>query len=293
MQLGDRLSKSLLVASFVKECIDDKEQQVRSYLAHMDGYSQDDLDDLVLGNETFTILCTESLSSTVLTMMSILEKGVNECLVLLKVLDKKYITISPDSDEYRPKAASKMALYPVVKKICEIIQPLISFSVGESCLERILTCITRIYKLEIALIKDLIQNRPTVLPPMFKLLLTETAGDLSKKIHEYLNDSNEDAKRRDGVMSTAHTTKRKRGMDKKPVTSSGKLGKVIPGLIYQMEEFDVQLIKFAGVITGEKSFISKLVKRSQIRDFRLKVGGVHSARLVAGGENNAQAQNTS
>jgi hypothetical protein len=63
--------------------------------------------------------------------------------------------------------------------------------------------------------------------------------------------------------------KRKRGS--KGPQSMNNLNKLIPGLIFQMEQFDVQLIKLTSVVSSEKDFVSKLVKRSQVRDFRLKV----------------------
>lgn len=138
-------------------------------------------------------------------------------------------------------------------------------------------------------IKDLIIAKPGILSSLFKSMLTETAGELSKKIQEYLKNAEESVRK--DYLSSLNTTKRKRcGAQKAASVGTKKLSKVIPGLIYQMEQFDVQLIKLSAVVLTDKMFINKLVKRSQIRDFRLKVGGAASSSRREDAENVPQQQ---
>ena len=122
---------------------------------------------------------------------------------------------------------------------------------------------TKLYKIEVQLIKDMTLSRPSTLSPQFLTMLTETAESLSPKIQTILSD-HERIKQGNG-------TKRKRGGHGKPAMD--KLSKVIPSLIYEMEQFDVQLIKLTSVLTVDKIQVSRLVKRSQVRDFKLKISG--------------------
>ena len=69
------------------------------------------------------------------------------------------------------------------------------------------------------------------------------------------------------------------GISNKKVSSpsnydTSKLDKIIPDLIFQMEQFDVNVIKLSNRLKTDKSFLAKLVKRSNVRDFRLKLGSV-------------------
>jgi len=146
-------------------------------------------------------------------------------------------------------------------------------------MERVLSYATRIYKLLVALLRDVLAERPNSLQSMLRLLLSRTAENLATKIQSYFSASSASTKNIELVAS-----KRKRGGGG---TSSGssaanKLSKVVPGLIFQMEQLDLMLIKLSGVIAVDKPFISKLVKRSQVRDFKLKVvGGREALRIIA------------
>lgn len=149
----------------------------------------------------------------------------------------------------------------VVKRLVDMVTPLVKPSIGEQGLAKVLHYCLKLYKIEVLLIKEIISSRLSSLPPLFLLMLTETAESLSSNIQEYLSANDK--------LQQSVSTKRKRGDRGKQ--STDKLGKVIPSLIYEMEQFDLQLIKLVSVVTVDKAQISKLVKRSQVRDFRLKI----------------------
>lgn len=184
----------------------------------------------------------------------------------MKALDKRH----PDTDDAgdRPRADPKQSVYPVIKRLCEIVTPLVTVYLGDVCLERVLSIATRLYKFEVILLKDVLASKPSLLPPIFKMMLTEISEVLTDKIHSYLQEQGT-SREQMSIMCAPAGLKRKKGSKGPP--KSDKLSKTIPGLIYEMEQSQTQLIKLSAVLTLEKSFVSKLVKRSQVRDFRLKV----------------------
>ena len=175
-----------------------------------------------------------------------------------------YVHDKPSSNDNIPSSA-KAPIYTVIKRLCEIINQLISSTLGDTSLEKVLVFISKLYKIQVQLVRDLITSKSTLLSHLFKQMLTETAEKLSPKIQNFLSQSS------DWSLFLSTSTK-KRKVSKSNKNSSNKLDKVIPVLIFQMEQLDVQLIKLSNILTLEKTFISKLIKRSQIRDFRLKVG---------------------
>ena len=128
----------------------------------------------------------------------------------------------------------------------------------------------------------MVASKISPLPPLFKMMLAETADKLSVKIEKCLHNSTfptsfatVKSNRRKHTVAAANTgvesnrNKRGAGCKGSAAAASSKLSKLIPPLVFQMEQLDLQLIKLSAAVATEKAFISKLIKRSQIRDFKI------------------------
>ena len=158
-----------------------------------------------------------------------------------------------------------------MKKLAEIISPLFSASIGCASLEKILNFTIRYYKILITLVKDsTLWRGKNVLSTPLKEMVTAVSELLSPNIHSYLGESEQNECK---LKMFTISTNEKKGKSKMSMMTS-KLDKITPDLIFQMEQFDVNVIKLSNRLKTDKSFLAKLVKRSNVRDFRLKLGSV-------------------
>lgn len=101
---------------------------------------------------------------------------------------------------------------------------------------RVIRVIGRLYKLLVALVMCKLRRKESTLPKYLQRLFDRTAGELSPVLLQFIACIHEEAKR-----STA-TKVSKKGKLGGPTASQSKL---IPEVIYQMEQFDLTLIKLS------------------------------------------------
>ena len=257
----DRLNKSSTVSCCIEECIRNKEAQIDDWI-DKNGSEFGDCIDFRLVPQHFTILSLETLSIAVSTLMVILDKALNEAFALSRIFQQRNARIE---DTYRAKT-DMTVLYPVMKRFAEIISPLFSVSIGFASLEKLFTFTIRYYKLLVVIMNELLSRERNVLAVPLKELITTVSQALSPNIYNYLNAVEQNEQK---LKLCSASSKRKREESK---SSATKLDTIVPGLIFQLEQFDVSLIKLSSCAIAENTYLTKLIKRSNIRDFRLKLG---------------------
>ncbi|GLD98113.1 hypothetical protein PINS_up006810 [Pythium insidiosum] len=123
---------------------------------------------------------------------------------------------------------------------------------------RIVKLISRLFKALVVLVKDKIRRKDTTLPKFLRQLFDRTASELSPALLQYIACIHEESKR---VAMTASKKGRRAGT---AVTGQSKL---IPDVIFQLEQYDLALIKLSKICRGQD--FSAWCKLRQSRDFRL------------------------
>jgi hypothetical protein len=178
VSVADRLNRAETVSKMIEACILNKEEQVKDILERSGSQTQysDDFSEH-FGNFGFTILSTNTLGDTTMCFFGFMDKIISETSALIKVIDKRISHLEDEESILQRSSISKAPIFGVMKRVVDIISPIISTVLGEQCLEKVLLYTTRVYKVEGQLIKGVITSKPSVLHPLFKSMLTVTADN--------------------------------------------------------------------------------------------------------------------
>jgi hypothetical protein len=102
-------------------------------------------------------------------------------------------------------------------------------------------------------------------PPVYRSLSEYVANAVNPRIEEFLLSIHNSP----GGSSGANSTGSANGNGS--ILKINRQAKVVPELIFNMEQLDVQLIKLSAVVRiVDKNSITRLIKRTAARDFRIK-----------------------
>ncbi len=127
--------------------------------------------------------------------------------------------------------------------------------------ERLLALFTKVYKVFVKLTRELVADKVTFPPDHFLRMARFASEVMAPKLQKLLNHLHKalDRQQADGA-----------GMGMRSQLS--KHAKLVPELIYQIEQWDLQLIKLAGVVK-DPSEVRRFIKRTDARDFKIVVRG--------------------
>ncbi|TMW67109.1 hypothetical protein Poli38472_012225 [Pythium oligandrum] len=142
------------------------------------------------------------------------------------------------------------------------VRPFVAMDLNKATLSmRVVRLIGRLYKLLVLMVNDRVRRKDTRLPKFLRQLFDRTAGELSPALLQFIACIHEESKR----ASAAGPSKRGRPKTSAS-TSNGAQSKLIPDVIYQLEQYDLTLIKLSKLCKGED--FSAWCKLRQSRDFR-------------------------
>ena len=122
---------------------------------------------------------------------------------------------------------------------------------------------------QVRVTKSLVAQKAFSLPPAYRALAEYVANSANPKIEDFI--------------LTIHNTEGGKG---KTMVKINRQAKVVPDLIFNMEQLDVQLIKLSSIVRlVDKKSVTKLIKRTAARDFKITIPGSRG-----GGENNPPPQ---
>ncbi|KAJ0401035.1 hypothetical protein ATCC90586_004140 [Pythium insidiosum] len=157
----------------------------------------------------------------------------------------------------RPSHIAFKGLCRRVYDLAGALRPFIAMDLNSSMASmRIVKLISRLFKALVVLVKDKIRRKDTMIPKFLRQLFDRTASELSPALLQYIACIHEESKR---VAMTAAKKGRR-------ATVSGQ-SKLIPDVIFQLEQYDLALIKLSKLCRGQD--FSAWCKLRQSRDFRL------------------------
>lgn len=245
------------------------------------------------GNSVF--VSTSSIHQAASIIILMMEKACNEIELLYKLAKKESVRFDKKSAAVfswmQPEGARLSSttnnphelnniicatLLRVIRVLEKILhRELTSISV------KLLSTIVKIYKFLIKLSKEIIvrvnkgiEAASTCVSPMYRTLCFRVVDKLAVKLSGYLMHV------RNVDYSTAHDESSDEGEDgprqRKRNTSTKasvnqRLKKLVPDVIYQMEQLDVMFIRLSSALRGaEKVIVSKWIRRTAVCDFKLK-----------------------
>ena len=163
-------------------------------------------------------------------------------------------------------------------RCCELLRPLLQLTtqlvakpqpMPDGTAERVITTLTKLFRLVGRLAKQVVSSKETDLPRQFKLLAETAAGETAPTIEELLiHLHTRSSKKNKDKKSKGKKSKDGDGEVKVTVnTRLKKQSKVVPELIYQMEQLDVHFIQLAKQCKDARGF-QRLLRRTQMRDFK-------------------------
>jgi hypothetical protein len=117
--------------------------------------------------------------------------------------------------------------------------------------ERVIGLFAKLYKIQTHITHTLVALKVTVLPPLYILLADYISQHCSYKMETFLIGTHSEKERANTVQKIK------------------KQGKVVPELIYHMEQLDVELISLSKTVL-DRSTVTKFIKPSAARDFRFR-----------------------
>lgn len=191
----------------------------------------------------------------------------------MKIRDGE-ISDDDDKDDYNTNKyggsndlASDMAIYRFVKKFIEASKLLINnIHYKGNANERIVSLFCKIYKLLTQISRSLITFKVKKPAEAFLTLLRYCCNEFNPEVDKLIttihNNDDEPKKKK----SKKDDNNNNHNNDKKTTRQA----KVVPELIYQMEQLDLQIIKLSQVVINKLDY-SKLIRRTSSRDFKIDV----------------------
>lgn len=174
--------------------------------------------------------------------------------------------------------ARRMTSFDIDIEMCDTLRALISVlaavikpqrALPGDRSERLMVLFTKLFRLEVKVAKILVLQQVRHLPRAFKQLAERTA-EAAFTIEDFLiviqnSPSAPKPKKRKNV------EKEEKDRDHDNAVRSTKHAKIIPDLIYQMEQLDLQLIKLSNLCKDVASGgFAKMLRRNQMRDFKVE-----------------------
>ena len=210
-------------------------------------------------------------------LWSLKEKKRAKSRVVRKIkISDGHISDDEDNDDYntmkygsKNDLASDIVIYNTLKKLIEASTLLIKNNHNKgSVSERILSMFCKTYKLLTQMSRSLITFKVKKPCDQFLALLKSCCNELNPDVDKLLttlhsNNNDEEPKKKKSKKDDNNNGNSNNG-DKKTTRQA----KVVPELIYQMEQLDLQIIKLSQYVVNKHDY-SKLIRRTNSRDFQI------------------------
>lgn len=143
-------------------------------------------------------------------------------------------------------------------ELCGILLPFVMMDLNRVAVSiRVIRLIGRLYKLLVVMVTSKLRRKDASLPKYLQRLFDRVASELSPTLLQFIACIHEEGKR--AVLASASKTRAK-------ANASSAQSKLIPDVIFQMEQFDVALIKLSK-LSNDRVF-DQWIRLRQSRDFR-------------------------
>ncbi len=175
---------------------------------------------------------------------------------------------SEEEEERAAHARDKVdnILYNIVSQLLHCVTPLLTIRAGSSC-DRLLSFLVKVFRLEARLAKDRIFLSEDGLPNKFTFM-AKASRDIREKVSELIQHVHD-------KVNTSDESGQPGGKRKKYPTSSNRQEKIVPELVFQMEQRDTQLIAIGNA--NKKVNIRDLLTHTTLRDFKFELANEENA----------------
>jgi hypothetical protein len=170
-------------------------------------------------------------------------------------------------------------LHGMVRMILQGVCQMLTMYAGASC-ERVLALLVKIFRLQVRLAKDQISFVGDMVPMSFQRMFEQSSESIAL-VRSLINEmqakdleaaavgggraGSPDAQQQEGKIGV--------GGKRKKAQAAGRQARIVPELVYQLEQLDVQLIAIAARDKQAKCSVAGLLLPSTLRDFKLQYNG--------------------
>jgi hypothetical protein len=257
---------------------------------------------------TSVLVSHSSMHHAAGSIVQMMEKACNEVELLYKLARKEslrfekkssvvYAWIPAHGDRGGGSGANPHELNTIIcatlLRVVHVLEKLLQHELSSSSV-KLLGVIVKMYKFLVKLTKEItsrvnkgIEAASACVIPMYRTLCSRVVDKLATKLSDYLmyirnseysgeHDDDSDLSD-DGDGGPRHRNK-----VVKKTTVNQRLKKLVPDVIYQIEQLDVMFIRLSGALRGAgKVIVSKWVRRTAVCDFKLKAGLIDREQLKA------------
>lgn len=292
---ADRLKRALQCSIMIKSAIKYSEDEQEE--AEPDSDAEDDplfASSSKSSSETCVLVSCSGAYQAASCVIQIMEKACNEIELLYKLArkanaryDKKsnvvytWTQTNNNTVMNNPQELNTI-ICATLLRVVHVLEKLLQFELA-SISPKVLGVVVKVYKFLIKLSKEIatrvnkgVESASTCVIPMYRSLCSRVIDQFATRLSDYLMHVRNAEYSGAGDISNEsededNGRKQRKGKSAKIATVNQRLKKLVPDVIYQMEQLDVVFIRLSGALRGaEKVIVSKWIRRTAVCDFKLK-----------------------